>query len=75
MAYFAPLAQAEHQKLPLRNWPGEADRPLTIELPNGFYGALCEAQVVDYVRTKFKLHESKANTFYTKESGINTGPQ
>lgn len=62
MAYFAPLAQAEHQKLPLRNWPGEADRPLTIELPNGFYGALCEAQVVDYVRTKFKLHESKANT-------------
>ena len=62
MAYFTSFAQSEHQKLPLRNWPGESDRPLTIELPNGLYGALCEAQVVDYVRTKFKLSDQKANT-------------
>ena len=27
MAYFAPFAQAVHQKLPLHDWPGEADRP------------------------------------------------
>ena len=33
MAYFAPFAQAVHQKLPLHDWPGEADRPLTLELP------------------------------------------
>lgn len=42
MAYFAPFAQAVHQKLPLHDWPGEADRPLTLELPGGLYGALAE---------------------------------
>lgn len=62
MAYFAPFAQAVHQKLPLHDWPGEADRPLTLELPGGLYGALAEAEVVDYVRTKFKLADGKPNT-------------
>ncbi|WP_208809205.1 glycoside hydrolase family 97 N-terminal domain-containing protein [Mucilaginibacter metallidurans] len=39
-AWFANWAQAPYYKLPLKNWPGESERPLTIELPNGLFAAL-----------------------------------
>ena len=44
---------------PLEGWPGESDRPLLLTLPEGPYVCLAEAQVVDYVRTKFKLSTEK----------------
>lgn len=64
-AWFTAWAQALPQRLPLKNWPTESERPLTIELPNGKYLALAEAAVKDYVRTKFKLSPSKKNTLIT----------
>jgi alpha-glucosidase len=61
-AWFTDHAQGVYKLLPLSNWPGEAERPLTLQLKNGLYAALEEAQVVDYCRTKFALSPSKTNT-------------
>jgi alpha-glucosidase len=68
-AWFANWAQAPYYKLPLRNWPGESERPLTVELPNGLFAALGEAQLVDYARTKFKLSTNKPSTLVTSMFG------
>ncbi|MFA6086781.1 glycoside hydrolase family 97 N-terminal domain-containing protein [Mucilaginibacter sp.] len=64
-AWFANWAQAPYSKLPLYNWTGESERPLTLELKNGLYVCLAEAQMVDYTRTKFKLSDHKPNTVVT----------
>ncbi len=61
-AWFTPRAQSLHQLLPLKNWPDESDRPLTLELPNGLFVCLTEAEMVNYSRTKFKLNPEKANS-------------
>ena len=62
MAYFTRRAQAVYNLLPLKNWPDECERPLVLELPQGPYVLLTEAEVVNYVRTKFVLSPDKANT-------------
>ncbi|WP_018626233.1 glycoside hydrolase family 97 protein [Niabella aurantiaca] len=62
LAWFAGRAQAAYQLLPLNKWPGEAERPLTLQLRNGLYAALAGAGVVDYCRTKFVLDARKPNT-------------
>lgn len=69
-AYFTQRAQTIHQLLPLRDWPGDgqSDRPLLLKLPEYGYLCLAEAQVVDYVRTKFCL-SSKPNTIATAMYG------
>ncbi|MDR1153575.1 MAG: glycoside hydrolase family 97 protein [Bacteroidales bacterium] len=59
--WFAPFAQAEHKKLPVREWPGEAERPLTLQLANGLYAALGEAGTVNYSRTKFFVDQGEEN--------------
>lgn len=64
-AWHASWAQAPYQLLPLKNWPDEAERPLTLKLPGGLYACLAEAQMVDYARTKFKLSPVKPNTILT----------
>jgi hypothetical protein len=64
-AWFANWAQANYKKLELKNWPDENERPLTLELPNGLYATLAEAQMVDYARGKFKLSAIKPNTIVT----------
>lgn len=63
--WHASWAQAPYKLLPLNNWPGESERPLTVELSNGLYACLAEAQMVDYARTKFKLSSVKPNTIVT----------
>ncbi|MBB6235655.1 alpha-glucosidase [Pedobacter sp. AK013] len=62
-AWKANWAQAPYHKVALENWDAEAERPLTLELKNGLYVSLLEAQMVDYSRTKFKLKEK--NTVVT----------
>ncbi|HBL77405.1 MAG: alpha-glucosidase [Bacteroidetes bacterium GWF2_42_66] len=62
MAWHTLRAQTPHNLLPLKNWPGESDRPLVLQLPNGLYACLTEAQMTNYVRTKFKLSADKPNT-------------
>ncbi|HEU4901998.1 MAG TPA: glycoside hydrolase family 97 N-terminal domain-containing protein [Flavisolibacter sp.] len=64
-AWHALWAQAKYNKLPLKDWPNEAERPLTLQLPNGLYACLAEAAMVDYARTKFALSKTKPNTVVT----------
>jgi len=61
-AWFTNRAQGSYSLLPLSNWPDESERPLVLQLPDGKYACLAEAAMVDYARTKFTLHPSKANT-------------
>ena len=68
-AYFTPRAQTPYSILSLDNWPDESERPLLLELPDGSYTCLSEAQVVDYVRTKFRLSSSQKNTIETAMYG------
>lgn len=60
-AWYTARAQTPYELLPLKGWPGECERPLVLELQNGPYLLLTEAEVVNYVRTKFDLDE-KPNT-------------
>ena len=60
--WFTNRAQGEYRLLPMSNWPGESERPLVLQLPNGKYACLAEAEMVNYSRTKFLLHPNKANT-------------
>jgi len=64
-AWYHGWAQAPYKLLPLRDWPDQSERPLTLELPNGLHVALLEAQMVDYARTKFKLSADKPDTLVT----------
>ncbi len=61
-AWFTNRAQGVYSLLPLSNWPDESERPLTLELADGRYVCLTEAQMVNYSRTKFSLHPNKPNT-------------
>lgn len=64
-AWHHSWAQAPYKLLPLKEWPDESERPLTLELPDGKFACLAEAQMVDYARTKFKLSKEKPNTIVT----------
>lgn len=64
-AWFTGWAQGKYSLLPLKSWPQESERPLTLELNNGLYACLAEAQMVDYARAKFMLHATKPNTVVT----------
>jgi hypothetical protein len=64
-AWFTSWAQGPYKLLSLQNWPGESERPLTLQLSNGLYVCLSEAAMVDYARTKFKLSNRKPNTIVT----------
>ncbi|MEO5683653.1 MAG: glycoside hydrolase family 97 catalytic domain-containing protein [Chitinophagaceae bacterium] len=64
-AWFTGWAQGKYELLPLRNWPQESERPLTLQLENGLHACLAEAGMVDYARTKFRLSTGKENTIVT----------
>ena len=62
LAYYEPWAQGPYSLLPLKDWEGLSERPLTMKLPNGLTVALAEAQMTDYARMKFSLNKTKPNT-------------
>lgn len=68
-AWFTARAQSLHQLMPLKNWPDESDRPLTLELSNGLFVSLAEAQMTNYSRTKFRLNPDKENSILTSIYG------
>jgi alpha-glucosidase len=62
LAYYEPWAQGPYSLLPLKNWEGQSERPLTMKLSNGLFVTLTEAQLTDYARMKFSLNQTKPNT-------------
>ncbi len=67
MAWHTLRAQSRYNRIPLKDWQDESERPLMMELADGTYLCLAEAQVVDYVRTKFRL--AAENTLQTSMYG------
>lgn len=61
-AWFTPFAQQEYQLMDLDKMFTESERPLTLELSNGLFACLGEAEMVNYSRTKFKSIPNKPNT-------------
>lgn len=64
-AYHQQWAQSRAQLLPLKDWPGESERPLTLQLPDGLTMSLGEARMMDYTRTKFALDPAAPNALRT----------
>jgi alpha-glucosidase len=62
LAYYEPWAQGPYSLLPLNNWKGQSERPLTMKLTNGLTVAISEAQMTDYARMKLSLNTTKPNT-------------
>lgn len=62
LAYYEPWAQGPFSLLPLKDWKGQSERPLTMKLTNGLMVAIAEAQMTDYARIKFTLNTTKPNT-------------
>ena len=66
MAYYERWAQGPYVLRPLEGWgKEESERPLTLKLPDGLSVALLEAEMVDYVRGKFRLSAEKPSTLET----------
>ncbi len=61
-AWYTSFAQQEYQLLDLNKMLNESERPLTLELRNGLYACLGEAEMVNYSRTKFKAIVNVPNT-------------
>lgn len=66
MAYYERWAQGPYELRPLKGWgKEESERPLTLKLPDGLSVALLEAEMVDYVRGKFRLSAEETFTLET----------
>jgi alpha-glucosidase len=61
-AWYTSFAQQEYQLLDLNKMVTESERPLTLELSNGLFACVGEAEMVNYSRTKFKALNGKPNT-------------
>lgn len=62
MAYYEAWAQGPFSLLPLNNWKGQSERPLTLKLANGLSVALAEARMTDFARMKLALDPKRPNT-------------
>lgn len=69
VGYFTPFAQTKYELLPINKFPGEAERPLSLVLPDGRYVCLTEAEMVNYSRTKFVTDSTRANSLLCKMYG------
>ena len=65
IAWYTQWAQAPYELLPLKDWPDECERPLTLKLADDLYAAVGEAAQIDFPRGKLKLSQTKANTVVT----------
>lgn len=65
MAWFEPWAQAPLTLKPLKDWISQTVCPLTLQLENGLYACLAEADMVDYVKLNLELSKTKKNTIKT----------
>ena len=59
-AWFTPTSQGDYHLLPLKNWSGDSERPLTLELTNNLFVCLAEAEMVNYSRTNLKLNKKQS---------------
>ncbi len=68
-AWVAYRAQADYSLLPIKGWKDLVERPLTLQLDNGLYVSLTEAEMVNYCRTKFKVEPEEENIIHCSMYG------
>jgi len=51
-AWVCHHAQGKYARVPVAGMKGEAERPLTLELPGGLFASVAEAGLVDYARMR-----------------------
>lgn len=61
-AWVAEWAQAPYNLLPIDSIKEPAERALTVELPNGLWASLTDADVDDWCQTRFIAAKDKPNT-------------
>lgn len=59
--YLTYSAQGVVELMPVKDWKEEAERPLTLKFSNGLYGALGEAALTNFSRTKFRVDKGEEN--------------
>ena len=62
MAWAEKWAQATFDYVPIKEIKHPVERALTLELPNGIWAALTDADVDDWCLTKYKSSSEKENT-------------
>lgn len=74
-AWFTPIAQSKYKKLDLKDWDKSAELPLTVELPNGIYAAIAQAEMVNYPRVRL-MTTAKSGVLKTQVFGetVETSP-
>lgn len=61
-AWVAEWAQAPYSLVPVGEIKNPAERALTVELPNGLFASLTDADVDDWAQTRFISSKDKPNT-------------
>ncbi|USN98176.1 MAG: glycoside hydrolase family 97 catalytic domain-containing protein [Phycisphaeraceae bacterium] len=74
VAYVARHAQGECEPVKLAEFTGEAERPLTIALPDGRFASIGEAKLVDYARMRLAAVEGRPGALVSSLAGPVTLP-
>lgn len=69
-AYEEHGAEGEYEKVLVKDMKKECERPLTVELPNGIYASIMEANQLDYSRTLFTTDKQNPWIIVSRLSGI-----
>lgn len=64
MAWFEPKVESPYALLPLKDWPGQSEGPLTLSLKNTLHVALGEAAQVNYPILKYSVKPASPNTVF-----------
>lgn len=65
LAWVTWWAQGSYELMPLKDWPDECERPVTVKIAGDLYAAVGEAAQIDFPRGKFRLSGTKENTLVT----------
>lgn len=65
LAWVTWWAQGSYELMPLKDWPDECERPVTVKIAEDLYAAVGEAAQIDFPRGKFRLSGTKENTLVT----------
>ncbi|RKR84588.1 alpha-glucosidase [Mucilaginibacter gracilis] len=63
-AWFEPAVESPYMCLPLKNWPGQSEGPLTLKLKSTLYVALGEAAQINFPIIKYSVKAENPNTIF-----------
>lgn len=73
MVYYERGTEGEYLRVPAAEMPAGSERPLTVEFPGGYYGAIHEADLCDYPMALLSPAEGEPGTLVTDLQGAWAG--